>query len=72
LWDRDLTRFDEADEKVLRKILYDRMRYVRLRELEDGRAELRVVGDVEELVEEEFGEPSAEMRKVFEGEEGEP
>jgi DNA-directed RNA polymerase specialized sigma24 family protein len=69
LWERDVTRFDEADEKVLRRVLYDRMRFVRMMEREDRGGKLRVERDLEELVEEEFGEPSEEMRAVFEEEE---
>ena len=56
LWELDVTRFDAADEKVLRKVLYDRMRFVRLRERMDRGAEMRVAVDVDELVGEEAGE----------------
>jgi DNA-directed RNA polymerase specialized sigma24 family protein len=70
LWERDVTRFDASEEKVLKKILRDRMKHVRDSEREDAGAGMRVSLDAYEPVEDdELGEMSEAMRGVLEAEE---
>jgi DNA-directed RNA polymerase specialized sigma24 family protein len=72
LWERDVTRFDASEEKVLKKILRDRMKFVRDRERIDWGAGYRVAGDPEAAEEEDDGTELASeaMLAVFEGGEG--
>jgi DNA-directed RNA polymerase specialized sigma24 family protein len=69
LWERDVTRFDASEEKVLKKILSDRMKFVRDRERIDWGAGYRVAGDPEAAEEDDDGTEVASeaMLAVFEG-----
>lgn len=59
LWEYDISRYDEADEGVLKKILFDRMKFVRLRERLDSLA-----GLVEEIDPDEVTDQGEEQRSV--------
>lgn len=70
LWDRDPSRYAAEDERLLRKILFDEMKIVRLRDRRDRGGDMRVEGNLEEMEEDE-GElgPSEEMKRALDPEE---
>jgi hypothetical protein len=73
LWDRDFTRFDAADDRELRKVLMERMRFAKMREKLDWGTEWRVEDDPDELEKEppdgDEMEPSEAMRAALDVEE---
>ncbi len=49
LWVMDVTRFDAADDRVVRGVLIDRMRLTRMMERMEQGGSRRVYGNVEEM-----------------------
>ena len=72
LWDRDFSRFDASDDRELRKVLMERMRFVKAREKLDWGTDWRVEDDPDELAKEPSGgdemEPSEAMRAALDEE----
>jgi DNA-directed RNA polymerase specialized sigma24 family protein len=73
LWDRDFSRFDASDDRELRKVLMERMRFVKAREKLQWGSEWRVEDDPDELEAKasarEGMEPSEAMRAALDEEE---
>lgn len=68
LWEYDISRYDAEGELVLRKILFDRMRFVRLRERIDALAGQRAKGvDPDEVTGEGEEQRSVSIRRAAEG-----
>jgi hypothetical protein len=70
LWAVDATRFGEADEKLLTKLLFNRMKFVRRREIVDSLAKRRANVDPDEVTEEGVVQRSVEVRRRVEREVG--